>query len=402
MRKPLMAASALTLALAATSPTPGQAPGTGAARLAPAVPAANPVAPPATSPAEAAPRVYGNGEELPGPVDPDQIPKATLALPTGSIEPYLLTKKNGPFMVLAHTFRGPDCSRVAMALTIELRQKFHLPAYIWFVKVQPGRSNIRDVPPTADAHIVGGEKGIAHPRNFDEAAVLVGDCKSMEESLKLLHDVKKLHPETLDGVPHLFAGRMKKGLSRAMMTTNPMRASQELYPGKAEFDPAVAIANFEKAPKAIDPLVKQMNGGPHTIYGCKGRYTMVVADFMGDRVAVAGDPRFLPPQVTRGQSKLRQAAEDAEKLANALAKDDNLKRAGFEAYVYHDRTSSKVTVGAFQAPNDPKAQELQKLILEKVRVTTSKSAPAGSRGAKPVDDIVSLAPNPNLLPVPGR
>ena len=61
----------------------------------------------------------------------------------------MLTKENGPFMVLAYTFRGPDAPRQALALVLELREKYHLPAYILLPKKFPGRSMIRGVPPQA-------------------------------------------------------------------------------------------------------------------------------------------------------------------------------------------------------------------------------------------------------------
>ena len=51
-------------------------------------------------------------------------------LPNEPIEPYLLSKENGPFMVMAKTFRGVDAERMALALAKELRQECHLPAYI--------------------------------------------------------------------------------------------------------------------------------------------------------------------------------------------------------------------------------------------------------------------------------
>ena len=58
------------------------------------------------------------------------------------------------------------------------------------------------------------------------------------------------------------------------------------------------------------------------------------------------------------------AADDAEKLADALAKDPEVQRTGFQPYVYHDRTSSKVMIGAFQSPQDPKAPQLRDSLLK--------------------------------------
>lgn len=370
MWKSATAASALALALTTTAPSLGQTP---------------------AIPVEA-------GAALPEPVPFDKLKAPAAPLPDVPIEPYLLTKASGPFMVMAHSFRGPDATRYAVALAKELREKEHLPAYVWNMKIHPGRSNIREVPPTADNHVAGGEKAQGHFRNFDEAAVLVGDCKSIDESMALRHRVMKLHPASLGNAPHLFAHRANEGLGRASVTTNPYRGSQELYPGNKSFDPYAAIVSFENRRKPVDPLLSKMNDCPHSVYRCPAPFTLVVADFSGDSQTVTGDTRFL----SHGQNRLVTAAEDAQKLADTLAKNDDIKRAGFEPYVFHDIRSSKVTLGAFKTPNDPAAQGLREMILRKVQVKSGKkvAVPDGKKGKKYVEDITFLTPSATLMEVP--
>ena len=74
-----------------------------------------------------------------------------IALPDDPLEPYLLTKENGPFMVMAKVFRGPDAEKMALALCMELRQDFGLPAYILRTKDFPMKSYIRGTPPRPPA-----------------------------------------------------------------------------------------------------------------------------------------------------------------------------------------------------------------------------------------------------------
>ena len=95
-------------------------------------------------------RIFPNASSLPEPTPADELKAPTMELPNDPIEPWLLTKQAGPFMVLAKTFRGPDCDRMALALAKELRGKYGLPAYILRSKDFPGKSNIRGVPPTAE------------------------------------------------------------------------------------------------------------------------------------------------------------------------------------------------------------------------------------------------------------
>src|SRR5271156_3101364 len=68
------------------------------------------------------------GSAVPEPTPVHELRPPTIALPNEPIEPYLLSKENGPFMVMARVFRGVDAERMAMALTKELRHDFHLPA----------------------------------------------------------------------------------------------------------------------------------------------------------------------------------------------------------------------------------------------------------------------------------
>ena len=60
----------------------------------------------------------------------DQLKPATIVVPNIPIEPFLLNKDHGPFMVMARTFRGPEAEKFALALALELRNVHGLPAYI--------------------------------------------------------------------------------------------------------------------------------------------------------------------------------------------------------------------------------------------------------------------------------
>ena len=52
---------------------------------------------------------------------------SNLPLPNDPIEPYLLTKDNGPFMVMAKSFRGPDAERFALALVPGASERVRTP-----------------------------------------------------------------------------------------------------------------------------------------------------------------------------------------------------------------------------------------------------------------------------------
>jgi hypothetical protein len=323
---------------------------------------------PAQAPADGAPgRVFPNATSLPEPTPADELRPPTMVLPNEPVEPWLLTKQAGPFMVLAKTFRGPESERMALALAMELRNKYGLPAYILRTKDFPGKSNIRGVPPTADPGVIQANVAIPEKfRTYDEAAVLVGNEKTERDSVALLHKVKKIKPDCLNQMPSMF--KWREGLSTALRTTNPYVPAQYLYPRKH------------------DDLIVRINHTPRSVANCPGRYSLQVAIFSGRATFYSGratindmDER-LQGLLRRGP--LATAADDAERLADKLAKNPEFQKLGQPIYVYHDRTSSRVFVGSFSAEKDPVAVDVRDAMLKL---------------AVPLVTVDKKRPNPNAL-----
>jgi hypothetical protein len=402
----------------------------------PSTPAASLPSEPATP--NGALQTFKSGAAIPEPVDPEQLQAPTIALPTGPMEPFLLTRQNGPFMVLAHTFRGPDAARYAQALAMELRDEHALPAYVFFNRIQPGHSNIRNVPPTAPAHIQSSESMSAPEsyRSYDEAAVLVGDCKTIDDSEKVLHQVKKIRSRTIDGVPTVFEWRKKKGLSRATLTTNPLVPSQELFPEQervaipvrngapgdtlaaagAPIDPSVATAAMTDnntptnihyfGPSTVviqsqgiakvvdDPLVKRMNSGPDSLLKCPGAMVLEVASFAG-RASVDMKDKSLADDNFLRKGPLAQSADQATTLAANLRRCKKLP-AGVEVYVFHDRTASRVFIGPFQSTQDARLHALVDRNNRPQSVLDEVSQELLTRNLT----SLPLAPSDQLTPVP--
>jgi hypothetical protein len=329
----------------AQTPRAGQPPVAGM----PAAP--SPSAAPANGNAEAppnAPRTY-SGADLPGPTHDEDLKPVSIALPDDPLEPYLLTKENGPFMVLAKVFRGPDSEKMALALCKELRQDFNLPAYILRSKEFPMKSYIRGTPVQAPS--VTTKSAIKQPeqiRIHDEAAVLVGNEKTLQGSEELLHEVKKLNPKCLEGMPVLFRWREGGGLHRAIRTTNPYVPAQWLFP------------------KAPDRLMLQMNSGLRSIANCPGHFTLQVANFTGrSGYDLNGEMSMMAQKIFDAHtSPLKTAAADAEHLADKLMRTPEIQRLGQPVYVYHDRTSSKVYVGSFNSTDDPVAYTVHEELVK--------------------------------------
>jgi hypothetical protein len=290
----------------------------------------------------------------------------TIALPSEPIEPYLLTKLDGPFMVLAKTFRGPDAERMALALVKELRNDYRLPAFILRKKDFPGGSMIRGTPPTTPSEVVAPNIKLPEKiRTLDEASVLVGNEKTLADSEKLWRDVKKIKPKCLSGMSSPYPWR--SGLSSAIRTTNPYVPAQLLFP----------------RPK--DKLIVLMNTGLRSISNCPGNYSLQVADFSG-RSTYQLNTQELPFHLLADlkNSPLRKAHDDAEKMAEKLAKAPEIQRMGQPIYVYHDRTTSKVFIGSFNSPQDPGAAALRQQLVDKAYDLTQKK----KRGKDAVDTMI--------------
>jgi hypothetical protein len=349
--KASLATVSLTCLLLAPAATAQEGPGGAGQPAAPAGARLNPLAgqgPGAAVSLSADPKVFPATSVLPVPAAPDQLKPATVALPNEPIEPWLLTREAGPFMVVARAFQGPEAERYALALAIELRRDYGLPTYIMRMKDFAHRSVIRNVPPLAPremkrAELTDPEKS----RLSDEALVLVGNEKTLAGSEALLHKVKKIKPKSLQGMPALYTWRT--ALTTAYRTTNPYIPVQDLYPGRG--------------PR--DRLIAQMNSGPRSVFNCPGRYSLQVAEFSGRAKLNPGDSDpSLFDKTWLAKSPLRTAGDDAERLAEKLAKDPDIQRTGYQPYVYHDRTSSKVMIGSFTAPNDPAAGQLRNALLQ--------------------------------------
>jgi hypothetical protein len=286
-----------------------------------------------------------------------------LDLPDEPVEPYLLTEKAGPYMVLSRSFVGTDAEKLALALVKELRDKYGLPAYILRTKDYPGRSTL-NAGGGKIAQTAGG-KPPGKFRTIEEAAVLVGDEKTPDGQEKLLQQLKKIQPDSLKKVSTPFWWRA--GRTAFMKTTNPYVPARSLHA------------------QATDRLIVRMNSGLRSISNCPGRYSLQVADFSG-RTAFQLNPNVRPAQLLPdlNSSPLRKAADDAERMAEKLSKAPEIQRLGVPIYVYHDRTTSKVFIGAFNAPQDPAAVALRNQLVQDAYVMSDTKA----RGKAATDTMI--------------
>jgi hypothetical protein len=307
---------------------------------------------------------------------------------------YLLTPENGPWLIMACSFSGERAEQQARELVLELRQRYKLPAYMYRMHFQVGEEVLgRGV----DRYGNPVRMRYRRPPQFDEIAVMVGDFPAVDdpEAQRTLEKIKYCQPECLKPSPekptsqNLAAWRTfikyvrpeKESLGpmcKAFLTTNPL-LPREYF-----------------APKGMDAFVEQLNADlPYSLLRCPGKYTVQVATFTG---TVIMDPQRIQ-RIQQGledfQSSLDKAALAAHKLTEAL------RMKGYEAYEFHDRYASIVTVGSFDTVGTPRPDgkiELNPQIHAIMELF--KAEPATTPGAGPkVKTLAGIPFDPQPIPV---
>lgn len=296
-----------------------------------------------------------------------------------------LAEKDGPWLVLATTFRGAGAREDARLLVQELRTRHKLPAYTHekafdYTGKQMGIGLNPDGSPKKMRY--------ANAEQVVEVAVLVGDFASCEDprAQKTLQKVKALQPESLSG---------GGGKSRAFSDFRAMAGATQSAKGPlhlAFMIPNPLLPEDFFARQEVDKFVLDMNADvPHSLLDCPARYSVRVATFTGagtfDQNAIAsGEPttsaglvdvkRFTDAMRSVGwqnpllrgvplESRLVEAADRAHRLTEAL------RRQGWQAWEFHDRDSSIVCVGSIDQLAVPHANGKPMVNPEITRIVTA-------------------------------
>jgi hypothetical protein len=291
---------------------------------------------------------------------------------------YALTKRHGPWMIMVASFNKPaefeknegmSPMQAAEELVYELRRKA-IPAYIFEQDEEFGNLT------TVDRRAQGEHK--AKTRNWAGGiCVLAGNYRTSKDPVaqETLAYIKKFQPKFLRDVEaQAQAGqgqvitRSQSGgvfrtsanrpgpLSGAFMTTNPKLTEEDL------------------ALRKRDPFILRLNtGSDYSLMTNPAKFTVVVATFQGkSEIYSEGTEHKVQPI----SANLSNAAERAWELCTALrrAKSYGYDR-DYDAWIYHDRYSSIVTVGSFESKDDPRIIATQNLFGAKVASVHADGSP---------------------------
>ncbi len=269
---------------------------------------------------------------------------------------YRVTEDNGPWMIMACSFSGDGAEQQARELVLELRKRYKLPAYVYKMHFAFGEETGRGFDRRGRAWRMGfgAERGGGGTSEIQEVAVLVGDYQAVDDpdAQRTLRKLKYTRPQSLevnerkktsqslagwrmiqkDAQAWLGSNKKDKGpMGHAFVTTNPL-LPKDVF-----------------APKGIDPLVVEMNkGAKHSLLNCPGKYTVQVATFRGNVIIEQSEIQAIENGDKKMKSQLDKAAMKAHKLTEAL------RIKGWEAYEFHDRNASIVTVGSFHSVGTPR------------------------------------------------
>jgi hypothetical protein len=264
---------------------------------------------------------------------------------------YALTEDQGPWMIMAATFTGREAEKQSRALVLELRSAYKLPAYSYKMHFDHQATTGRGV----DRYGAPRKMKYLHNEELNEIGVLVGnypanDDPEAQKTLKRLKyttpkcmDVKALAAEGREVAPPLAGWRWlvenkfvpeteRRGpMGHAFIISNPL------------------VPNEYFKPRGLDKLVVSMNKPlKYSLLYCPGKYTVKVATYTGRTVSDPGEIQA----IEKGK-KIDSQLEAAEVKAHQLC--EALRAKGYEAYEFHDRYSSMVTVGSFDSVGSPRA-----------------------------------------------
>jgi hypothetical protein len=276
---------------------------------------------------------------------------------TDPAKAYNVAEENGPWMVMACSFSGDGAEKQARELVLELRKRYKLPAYVYLGHFDPGEAQFRGRDKYGNQkkgeywkYKDSKNKEQARRPELVEVAVLVGNYRAADDAKaqSMLHTIKYARPKCLE---------VKEGQATHQTLTGWRLAQQKVYEAigssKKELGPmrhAFVTPNPLLPPdyfnqRGLDEETIALNKGvPYSLLECPGKYTVQVATFKGNAVIKQTDIRDIQDGRKEMSSQLAVAAQQANALVTKL------RELGYDAYQFHDRYASIVTVGSFKSP----------------------------------------------------
>ncbi len=340
---------------------------------------------------------------------------ATSRVEADPSKPYTLKEENGPWIIMACSFNGEHAQQKAHDLVLELRKRYRMEAFAHQMqfKLDDPNGNVQPLYRSPHRHqyeMVKDNPNAYRDGAINEIAVVVGDFPAIDDpdARKALQKLKSTDPECLHaksdetqsrslaawramqagvrGLPQTIESRKQTGpLSHAFITRNPLLPEDYFVPKGG-----------------IDELVLKMNKNvEHSLLDCPGKYTVQVAHFTGEVITNQNEIRAIEMGVKAGPESTTQGLASAAEKAHELT--EALRMKGYEAYEFHDRCASLVTVGSFDSVGTPRADgkiEINPQVLRLIEIFRGQSVNVpGTPGAMSLKSLVGIYFDVQPIPV---
>lgn len=278
---------------------------------------------------------------------------------------YRLTKKHGPWMVMVASFQEPPEDRkgeglspeeAANQLVYELRLK-GIPAYTY------SQEDVVDEIQTGSARDPEKVRVGKYIAQNGSICVLAGNYESPEKKVAvdtIKYIKNKFKPELFESEEASARGgflhKLKNG---GVYRTTPGRPNP-LSGAFLTINPMLSVNEIKSVRSKDDELLLTLNGREdNSLLQNRGKYTVVVASFYG-LSKITNDASSKEEDVKIYKYRMDDEVESARELTRSLR---NAKALGYDrnydAYVYHDKYGTVVTIGSFDSPDDPRIEKLQ-------------------------------------------
>ncbi|MCH2115592.1 MAG: hypothetical protein MK171_11860 [Pirellulales bacterium] len=263
---------------------------------------------------------------------------------TSPTDDYALTADRGPWLVMAASYSGPSGEKEARKLVHELRSRHKMPACYFGMTFQMDDAN-----PGRGIDNYGGRVKRRYQRGDQvvQHAVLVGDFPSLGDkgAQDALKRIKHLSPQSL-------SPQQGKSTSQSLAAVRKFHNLIHKKIGTSQKKGPLGHAFLTKNPllpkeyfmaQGVDREVAKWNESvKYSLMKCPGNFSMRVATFKGRVSLKAANEDGQKGKIDKVSHALVTAADNAHFLTSALRKK------GWEAYEFHDRYESYVTVGSFR------------------------------------------------------
>lgn len=301
---------------------------------------------------------------------------------------YQLDSRHGPWMIMVTSFplgeskeQQKNAEEVANELVYQLRKK-QVPAYVYSMDDKEDE--------------VGGYDRQGRPRT-----------KKYISQRSMLGVVAGNYDDIEGRVPQLTLKFIKKFQPKVKVKDwDGKEIEQTLVLNKAFLARNPLIPAEEFTAKVKDPLLLKLNSrADYSLFQNKGKYTLVVATFRGNSQVKSTEFGSFEKKQQKGTNiSLEAAAEESELLCRTMRAQKNL-----DAYVWHDRYQSIVTVGSFQSADDPELRQMAEKFQAKWKEAPGSSQPVlvaesfqipGAKPGAPPQKAWLMNPEPVLMKVP--